>query len=715
VAWESVGSEAFLSLDGSLSFVQAREVIGKISPDYLVVRVPPTGEYFLLNAIDVLNASDATWSTRTLGYFVNLRYPSAVVVDTDDGWSPVKPDDIGKKADAVVVDADGTVARVVPSLRITGPDPTLFTADRPPGRSTGLHHLRAPVRFPIGTAAINTTAINTHWDEFDLVAPSAEAVPEPPDANLEMTERPTATEPAGDTAKPLGDDGAGDRVVEGGGGGGGGDDGGEVVALEVKLPDVVEFRKDVSLFVLLQPGPGGPGSAPLTAHADEMIEVLVAPSAGFTLDDQQSKSMTVRLGGETLPLVFKLHADVQGKGVVKVYAFRSGACVASVTVSAHIEVHPATRATGEATTLRVPAPPVAVAVADLDLTVFQVSNLGGVALQFRLTDANGTVLSNFAPQQLSSNPSSYVQQVFTEIQKLALEPGGWTSAKEKRLERIGAAMYESLIPADLQRVLWETQRVRSLLIQTAEPWIPWELCRMTYTANGTTRERDFLCDEFEMSRWLPGVPPKPTLTATRIGIIAPKNTGLASVPLEVDMLKKLKSLGPTVTRLKATYASVMARLGAHAFDVLHFSGHGLNADPDNASRSEFVLAGTPPLTPSDISGATRNLGLRTPLVFMNACDLAQASMGLHGIGGWAAAMTYAGAGAFIGTHWDVRDDLALAFSTAFYAELSKKRTVAAAVRMARRTIRDRKDTDATWLAYSVHVTPGATCRFGIPT
>ena len=54
-----------------------------------------------------------------LGYFVNLRYPPAAVVDKDDGWSPVKPDDIGKKVDAVVVDADGTVARVVRSLRIT--------------------------------------------------------------------------------------------------------------------------------------------------------------------------------------------------------------------------------------------------------------------------------------------------------------------------------------------------------------------------------------------------------------------------------------------------------------------------------------------------------------------------------------------------------------------------------------------------------------------
>ena len=74
-------------------------------------------------------------------------------------------------------------------------------------------------------------------------------------------------------------------------------------------------------------------------------------------------------------------------------------------------------------------------------------------------------------------------------------------------------------------------------------------------------------------------------------------------------------------------------------------------------------------------------------------------------GGWATAMLLAGAGAFIGSHWDVTDDLALRFATEFYAHLLAGDTVAAAVRAARLSIRD--EGDPTWLAYTVHADPQA--------
>ena len=78
-------------------------------------------------------------------------------------------------------------------------------------------------------------------------------------------------------------------------------------------------------------------------------------------------------------------------------------------------------------------------------------------------------------------------------------------------------------------------------------------------------------------------------------------------------------------------------------------------------------------------------------------------------------MTKAGAGAFLGTHWDVRDDLARDFATAFYRELATPGvTVAAAARNARRELSQRPDGDATWLAYSLHASPGAVCTFSAP-
>ncbi len=148
--------------------------------------------------------------------------------------------------------------------------------------------------------------------------------------------------------------------------------------------------------------------------------------------------------------------------------------------------------------------------------------------------------------------------------------------------------------------------------------------------------------------------------------------------------------------------------------MLHFVGHGENVDPANATRSEFRLSGRWRLTPSDISGETRNLGLSTPIVFMNACQVAQGSMALSGIGGWAAALTRAGAGAFVGTHWNVRDDLAHQFATAFYDRLVGGVTLAGAVREARQALLARTDGYATWLAYTVHAYPSASCTFAPP-
>lgn len=80
-------------------------------------------------------------------------------------------------------------------------------------------------------------------------------------------------------------------------------------------------------------------------------------------------------------------------------------------------------------------------------------------------------------------------------------------------------------------------------------------------------------------------------------------------------------------------------------------------------------------------------------------------MGLHGIGGWAAAFMDADAGAFLGSHWDVTDRLAASFAKTFYQEVLTGSTLAAAVRKARLAIR--RDDDPTWLAYTLYAAPGA--------
>ena len=68
--------------------------------------------------------------------------------------------------------------------------------------------------------------------------------------------------------------------------------------------------------------------------------------------------------------------------------------------------------------------------------------------------------------------------------------------------------------------------------------------------------------------------------------------------------------------------------------------------------SGLFLEGGDLLTPEDITGVVRNLGLARPLVFLNACQVGRSAMSLTNIGGWAAQFLRANASVFIGSYVD---------------------------------------------------------------
>src|SRR4051794_27316913 len=82
----------------------------------------------------------------------------------------------------------------------------------------------------------------------------------------------------------------------------------------------------------------------------------------------------------------------------------------------------------------------------------------------------------------------------------------------------------------------------------------------------------------------------------------------------------------------------------------------------------------------------RNLGLASPLVFLNACQTGHGGMSLTDIGGWAREFLKAGAGAFIGTYWSVFDQPACDFAQALYARLLAGEAIGKAVQNARAAI-----------------------------
>lgn len=82
------------------------------------------------------------------------------------------------------------------------------------------------------------------------------------------------------------------------------------------------------------------------------------------------------------------------------------------------------------------------------------------------------------------------------------------------------------------------------------------------------------------------------------------------------------------------------------------------------------------------------------------------------LGGWADAFLGAGAGAFIGSLWEVRDSSSLRFATALYTALTEDKTIGDAIAVARQKLRSDDPSDPTWLAYTLWGDPAAKVQFG---
>ena len=430
----------------------------------------------------------------------------------------------------------------------------------------------------------------------------------------------------------------------------------------------------------------------------------MSPVSGFSIVGKGEGTLEVTRENQPVALQMKLRADTVGRGEVTVLAFRDQTLLGTVRIIATVIVG---GSTAGSSVIPLPIPATPRVEADLNLVILQESHNGGLAFRYLVSSADGSLnLSPFGPHAINVEPGEYIHGLFDEIQELPANRGRWDKAKAQRLERIGASLFEVLMPDDLRAVLWGIQRrISSVFIQTSEPWIPWELCRLSGEGTSGLEEGPFLCEIYDLSRWYPGTGLKRELTAHNVGFIAPRDAGLADQATEITMLEGLGDPSRTVVDINATYEGVLAAFGSAGHDVIHFAGHGSNIDPTNATRSELELSGPWNLRPNDISGVVKNLGKASPLVFLNACQLGQASMGLHGIGGWANAFVNAGAAAFLGSHWDVTDKLAASFAGTFYQAALTGSTLAAAVRAARRTIR--RDDDPTWLAYTLHAAPGA--------
>jgi len=355
--------------------------------------------------------------------------------------------------------------------------------------------------------------------------------------------------------------------------------------------------------------------------------------------------------------------------------------------------------------------PLAAEAVDLDVRVTDDRVGGERALRFVLDSPNG--VAGFCHREIRGKPFRRSPDEYHELLTAQIERVHQGDDLAADLVALGRSLYREIFPEELRAAYRRFRtRVRTLRIISDEPWIPWELIKpYDDTDPDDLVDDDFLCLEYQLTRWLTGeVGPPLAIRVARLACIDgdPSTAGsaLPAAARERQLLAELATGGVVDASISgAGLAAVLELLSAGGVGLLHFAGHGEFASA-MPGQSRIELADQP-LRPRHLHGPVRTrLKRDRPLVFLNACRVARQGWALSGLGGWVAAWVRDGhCGAFIGPQWTVRDDLAHDFAVRFYAELRNGKTFGEATLAARRKISKAAPGDPTWLAYTIYAHP----------
>ena len=356
---------------------------------------------------------------------------------------------------------------------------------------------------------------------------------------------------------------------------------------------------------------------------------------------------------------------------------------------------------------------------DLELRVTLLAD--GKTLSYTL-HSPGRAAYNHQPAgqvQFGANPATALAPILDRLSSMARRQAEARTAAETaramdELKEIGYNLYDRLFSPELKeqyRRFRETYGGKSLLITTDEPWIPWEIIRPFATdASGAVLYDDPpLCEMFRISRWIAGRG-APDFVAIRHGVwIAPADN-LQAAQDESDYFADLHRLqGADLQGPLETFAQVDSRLSDGQTELFHFACHG-NFSVENPGESRLKLSGDF-LRPNQIVGKRRaGLTQSRPIVFINACHSSRVGAGLTGLDGWALQFIDCGASAFIGSLWEVNDQLATRFSREFYDCLLGREgrpavALGEALHRARMAIKQLDPANPTWLAYVLYGDP----------
>jgi hypothetical protein len=457
----------------------------------------------------------------------------------------------------------------------------------------------------------------------------------------------------------------------------------------------------------------------------ELVDVIVTAPGFEERFDLWRRTIVVYSDRDSQPAIFLLRSAELGPKRITVDFYHAERLIGSAAFETRVEnatsaveraspISPAVEIGGF---LAQPPPP-----ADLELRI--VRGASENTLFFTLHSIRSGLGYHWTPLGETTlaveNPFAHLEHKFERLNDLAaqdvvgLDPGQVEDAVRK-ITAIGEELWEELLPENFKNEYWQrikplrdAGKLRSLLITSDEPWIPWELVkpfRIDPLTDEISEQDGFWAENFELCRWLAGRGPADRVDVAAARLVAP-DLDLAYVEEEKRWFDQLAEKGIEVAPPLQTRQEVLQIADAGGVELLHFAAHGL-FDPQNPNRSRVSLADDAGLTPEDLSGtALKGLRKSRPVIFMNACSLGSVGFALTKLGGWAPLWINDGrASAFIGALWEVNDQLAAEFTRHLYTHLFADKTLGQAVHAARLAVRAAQPANPTWLAYTLYGDP----------
>jgi len=285
---------------------------------------------------------------------------------------------------------------------------------------------------------------------------------------------------------------------------------------------------------------------------------------------------------------------------------------------------------------------------------------------------------------------------------------------QRELRTLGMTLCDELFSPEVSRKLWPLRdRIKSIQVTSWEPYIPWELVRLKDPDSSDVDERYFA--EYGLIRTLRGEAPPRSLPMRSWSYLAATYPNGTEKPVNTRVAfleRDLPAHGIAPTAIAPGYDAFWAAIEAGSFDVLHLACHG-QAAHDRIETAALLIGdeigsdGKPQPIEVDAVSVRQDAKLhaRHPLVFLQACESGRQGVGLTAWGGWPTAFIEAGAGAFVGASWPVREKPAERFASAFYNAMFDGQTLAEAATAARLATKDMGD--ASWLAFKVFGHPQA--------